>query len=60
MKPAYNHALQVLDSSNVAEPGQKSNLVLHGVAPEPLEVQMADEPEFCRDVLETRVKMVFR
>lgn len=34
--------------------------VFHGIAPDPLEIQMEAEPEFCRDVLETRIKMVFR
>ncbi len=34
--------------------------VFHGIEPDALELQMASEPEFCRDVLETRVKMVFR
>jgi hypothetical protein len=34
--------------------------VFHGIEPEPLEKQMEGEPEFCRDVIETRVKQVFR
>ncbi len=34
--------------------------MFHGIEPEPLELQMECEPEFCRDVLETRVKQVFR
>ncbi len=34
--------------------------VFHGIAPDALELQMESEPEFCRDVLETRIKMVFR
>ena len=34
--------------------------MFHNIAPDPLELQMESEPEFCRDVLETRIKMVFR
>lgn len=60
MKPAYNQALQVLAASNVAPASAKNNLVFHGIPPEPLEIQMEGEPEFCRDVMETRVKQVFR
>ncbi|TRY77999.1 hypothetical protein TCAL_07855 [Tigriopus californicus] len=60
MRPAYNQALQVLATSNVPPASAKNNLVFHGIPPEPLEIQMEGEPEFCRDVMETRVKQVFR
>ena len=38
----------------------QNNLVFYGLEPEPLEQQMEAEPEFCRDILETRIKTVFR
>ena len=38
----------------------QNNLVFYGIEPEPLEKQMEAEPEFCRDILETRIKTVFR
>ena len=38
----------------------QNNLVFYGIEPEPLEKQMEAEPEFCRDILETRIKGVFR
>lgn len=60
MKPAYLHAMRLLNTANPASTEQKNNLVFYGLAPEPLEVQMEKEPEFCRDILETRVKLVFR
>jgi len=61
MRPAYNQALQLISTLNASSsPGQKNNLVFYGVDPDPLELQMESEPEFCRDVLETRIKMVFR
>lgn len=34
--------------------------MFYGIEPEPLERQMEAEPEFCRDILETRIKGVFR
>ena len=65
MKPAYQHALRVLSTSGSNADGgpgnaQKNNLVFYGLPPEPLERQMEAEPEFCRDILETRIKTVFR
>ena len=65
MKPAYQHALRVLSTSGSNADGgpgnaQKNNLVFYGLPPEPLEKQMEAEPEFCRDILETRIKTVFR
>lgn len=60
MRPAYQHALKMLNASNSSSGEQKNNLVFYGVEPEPLEKQMAAEPEFCRDILETRIKYIFR
>ena len=60
MKPAYVHALKIMNTANNPTQDQKNNLVFYGLPPEPLEKQMEKEPEFCRDILETRIKMVFR
>ena len=62
MKPAYLHAMKLMSSSGSSSNNQdqKNNLIFHGLAPEPLELQMEKEPEFCRDILETRVKLIFR
>lgn len=60
MRPAYNQAIQVLATSGVEAPSSKTTLVFHGIPAETLERQMESEPEFCRDVIETRVKEVFR
>ena len=60
MKPAYIHAMKLMNSTNNSSNDQKNNLVFYGIPPEPLEQQMEKEPEFCRDILETRIKMVFR
>ena len=61
MKPAYQHALRMLADSNSGHgTEQKNNMVFYGLPPEPLERQMQSEPEFCRDILETRIKTVFR
>ena len=97
MKPAYAHALRMLEKSSGASSGDQqkvwgwisvwlsicsiifkferywnvhnnsiiisnpqNNLVFYGIEPEPLEKQMEAEPEFCRDILETRIKTVFR
>lgn len=60
MKPAYQHAMRMLNSSNANSNEQKNNLVFYGIPPELLEKQMEAEPEFCRDILETRIKTVFR
>jgi len=60
MKPAYVHAMKLMNTANQPTADQKNNLVFYGLEPEPLEVQMEKEPEFCRDILETRIKMIFR
>jgi hypothetical protein len=60
MKPAYVHAMRLMSTAQQPTADQKNNLVFYGLAPDPLEVQMEKEPEFCRDILETRVKMIFR
>ena len=60
MKPAYVHAMKLMNSASQPTADQKNNLVFYGLEPEPLEQQMEKEPEFCRDILETRIKMVFR
>lgn len=60
MKPAYVHAMKLMNTANQPTADQKNNLVFYGLEPEPLEQQMEKEPEFCRDILETRIKMIFR
>ena len=60
MKPAYVHAMKLMNTANQPTADQKNNLVFYGLEPEPLEVQMEKEPEFCRDILETRIKLIFR
>ena len=60
MKPAYVHAMKLMNTANQPTADQKNNLVFYGLEPEPLEMQMEKEPEFCRDILETRIKMIFR
>ena len=60
MKPAYVHAMKLMNTANQPTADQKNNLVFYGLEPEPLEIQMEKEPEFCRDILETRIKMIFR
>ena len=60
MKPAYVHAIKLMNTANQPTMDQKNNLVFYGLPPEPLETQMEKEPEFCRDILETRIKMIFR
>ncbi len=57
MKPAYNQALQLIANANASgqgERGHRHNLVFHGLEPDAMEEQMGSDPEFCRDVLETR------
>ena len=60
MKPVYVHAMKLMSTANLPTADQKNNLVFYGLPPEPLESQMEKEPEFCRDILETRIKMIFR
>lgn len=60
MKPAYVHAMKLMNTANQPTADQKNNLVFYGLPPEPLELQMEKEPEFCRDILETRIKLIFR
>ncbi len=64
MRPAYHQALEVLatERANAQSGGgaARNSLVFHGITPDPLEEQMEGDPEFCRDALETRIKMVFR
>ena len=61
MKPAYVHAMKLMNTANKqSRTDQKNNLIFYGLNPEPLEIQMEKEPEFCRDILETRIKMIFR
>ena len=54
------HAMKLMNTANQPTADQKNNLVFYGLEPEPLEIQMEKEPEFCRDILETRIKMIFR
>ena len=60
MKPAYIHAMKLMSATAQPISDQKNNLVFYGLPKEPLEIQMEKEPEFCRDILETRIKMIFR
>ena len=52
--------MKLMNTANQPTADQKNNLVFYGLEPEPLEIQMEKEPEFCRDILETRIKMIFR
>merc|ERR1719510_1235556 len=52
--------MKLMNTANAPTQDQKNNLVFYGLPPEPLEGQMEKEPEFCRDILETRIKMIFR
>ena len=66
MRPAYQHAMQLLATANTdANVGptaekQRNNLIFHGIEYDELEQMMGEEPEFCRDILETKIKGVLR
>ena len=38
----------------------KYKLIFHGVPPEPLELEVIDDPDITRDILETMIKCIFR
>jgi len=40
MKPAYLHAMKLLNQANPPSVAQKNNLVFYGLSPEPLEIQV--------------------
>ncbi|XP_023336885.1 uncharacterized protein LOC111707929 [Eurytemora carolleeae] len=58
LRPIYNDAKLALGS--ITSQQQKNNLVFYGIAPDPLEIDMMSEPDFCRDILETRIKGILR
>lgn len=58
LKPVYEEAKEALSSFDSHQ--QKNNLVFHGIEPDKMEKDMAMEPDFCRDILETRIKMLLR
>ena len=37
-----------------------NKLIFHGVPPEPLELEVIDDPDITRDILETMIKCIFR
>ncbi len=48
MKPAYLHAMKLLNQANPPSAAQKNNLVFYGLAPEPLEIQVKNKFKFTR------------
>jgi len=58
LRPLYIQAKEALNSFE--NQTQKNNLVFHGIKPDKLENDMAGEPDFCRDILETRIKGILK
>jgi len=58
LRPVYNEAKAAL--SMMGSHQQKNNLVFHGMKPDKMELDMMGEPDFCRDILETRIKGILK